>query len=98
MVLASVVFIADMRDLLVDCFSVVFSSLVIIIDVVVFFVGILVVLVLLGDLEQNILLVFIMLVVWVDKHILVVIGDIVILVDYFLISGSFSNGHFFFLD
>ena len=97
-VLASVILIADVRDLLVDCLSVVFSSLVVIIDIMVFFVSVLVVLEFLGNLEQDILLVFVMLIVWVDKHVLIIVGDVVILVDGLLISSTFSNRNFFFLN
>lgn len=98
MVLASIVFTADMRDLLVLGHTVVFSSLIIVIDVVVLVIRVLIVLVILGNLEHYVTLLFKVIVVWINKHIFVIIGNIVKLLNLLLVIASFVNHYYFFLN
>lgn len=97
-ILGSVVLIANVRDLLVLGNSIVFSSLIIVIDVVIFFICVLVVLMLLGDLEYNVTLLLKAIVVWINEHVLVIIGDVVELLNFLLIVGSLVKDNLFFLN
>lgn len=93
MILAPIVFATDVGDLLVLGDTVVLSPLVIIIDVMVLVIRVLVVLVILGNLEYDVTLLFEIIIVWIDKHILVIIGNIVKLLYLLLVIASFVNDY-----
>lgn len=81
-VLASVVIVANVRDLLVDCAPVVPLSLIIVVLVAVVLIWVLVVLVLLGDLENNLVLLFLVQVVWINQLELGVMADVIELLNF----------------
>jgi len=97
-VLASIIFITNVRYFLINGASVIFSSLVIVINIVIFVILIFIILESLCNLEENILFVLIMFIVWVYEHVLVVICDVIVLVDMFFICSSLVNKNLFFLD
>lgn len=82
--LAPVFLAANVADLLVNLISEISSSELKVILVVVFFLELAVVLMLLGNLKDHVCLLLLVFVVWIHKHVLVVVGDIVELA-YFLI-------------
>jgi hypothetical protein len=84
-VFAPVVVVANVRDLLVDRAPVVSLSLVVVVLVAVVLVWVLVVLVLPGDLEDHLVLLFLVQVVGVDQLELGVVAYVVILLDLLIL-------------
>jgi hypothetical protein len=96
-VFAAVVVVADVRDLFVDGTPVVSLPLLIVVQVAVVLVGILVVLVLLGDLENHLVLLLLVQVVRVNQLELRVVADVVVLV-HLLVFLDHVQGDGFLLD
>ena len=83
MILASVVVDADMTHLLVLRLVVVSHSFLVVILVIIIFIRVSVVLEPLSKFEDHFLLLF-WLVVWIDQHVLVVVGHVKVLVKVFI--------------
>ena len=77
MILASPALTADVRDLLVLAVGKVFLPLIEIVIIVVIYIWVLVVLMVFGDLENDVMLLIQVFVVGVDQLELVVVGDVV---------------------
>ena len=83
-VLATVVVVADVRDLLVDCAPVVPLPLVVVVLVAVVLIWVLVVLLCLCDLEDDLILLLLVQVIWIDQLELRVMADVIVLVNLFV--------------
>ena len=88
MIFASVVVTADVRYLFVSLLEVVLLPLVEVVLVVVVLVGTLVVLMLPSNLENNLFfqISHVVRIVWINEHELIIMGHVVILIDFFLFS------------
>ena len=96
-VLASVVVMAHVRDLLVFGLPVVSLPLVEVVLILIVDIRVLIVLVLLSNLEDDLVLLCSVLIVWVNEHELIVISHVVVLVDHLILIDDIQ-GHFFFLN
>lgn len=94
-VLAPVVVVADVRDLLVNSAPVVSLPLVIVVLVAVVFVWVLVVLVLFGDLEDYLILLLLIQVVWVDELELRVVANVIELLHLLVFVDNVKRNGFF---
>ena len=83
-VLASVVVVTDVRDLLVDCAPVVHLPLIVVVLVAVVLIWVLVVLLSLCDLEDNLILLLLIQIIWIDQLELRVMTDVIVLVHLFV--------------
>ena len=83
-VLATVVVVTDVGDLLVDCAPVVPLPLVVVVLVAVVLIWVLVVLLCLCDLEDDLIFLLLVQVIWIDQLELRVMTDIVVLVNLFI--------------
>ena len=88
---------AHVRDLLVFGLPVVSLSLVEVVLVLIVDIRILIVLVLLSNLEDDLVLLCSVLIVWVNEHELIVISHVVVLVDHLILIDDIQ-GYFFFLN
>ena len=88
---------AHVRDLLVFGLPVVSLPLVEVVLVLIVDIRILIVLVLLSNLEDDLVLLCSVLIVWVNEHELIVISHVVVLVDHLILIDDIQ-GYFFFLN
>jgi hypothetical protein len=93
-VFAPVVVVANVRDLFVDRTPVVSLSLVVVILITVVLVWVLVVLVLPGDLEDHLVLLFLVQVIGVDQLELGVVANVVILLDLLILLDDVQGDRF----
>ena len=91
MVLRPIFVSADVGDLLIICLPVVLLSLVEVVLVLVIDVWVLVVLVLLSQLKDYLVLLRIVLIIWVNEHILVIIRHIKVLINLFFLLDDAQN-------
>ena len=91
MVLRPIFVSADVGDLLIICLPVVLLSLVEVVLVLVIDVWVLVVLVLLSQLKDYLVLLSIVLIIWVNEHILVIIRHIKVLINLFFLLDDAQN-------
>ena len=96
-ILASVCIDADVTDLLVCAVKIVFDSILIVVLIVVVHIRIWILVELLSKLEDNLVLLSDIFVVWIDKHVLVVISHVEVLVNLLLVLGDCQD-HAFLLD